>query len=454
MATSTRPWPTSSTPWPSGPLRWPSTSARSTTSRPPAGGVARPPRWTGSRPVSGRHGLTCWWTPAPGWAVPPPTPAGIPGSAPSWSSQRPTPAARPGGCSASRSSRATRPGCHSPTRRSPWPGAWGCCARPRVQPPSWPRCVSCAGWSAPAAASACWSSWPPCPSWTARPKAIISPAPPPWPPRSLRPAWPSPTAPRPPTCLRPPPPGTRAPRRCSPNSSDATPSTPPGAPPKPSPTASVTCFDWASSRPRSCCSTARSGQPPTVTGRNVQAVPEGAWLRSMPHITLNSDQPGIRGLLQYRPETGRPLSELAEVLLRGPGTLSRGERELIGAHVSALNDCQYCSSSHSATAAAQLPGGMDLVELVRADPATAPLSAKMKALLAIAAAEQRSVHDVTDADAGATDPEIHDTVLIAAMFCMFNRYVDGLATVAPGDPAAYAAGAQRLIREGYRQDES
>jgi uncharacterized peroxidase-related enzyme len=175
----------------------------------------------------------------------------------------------------------------------------------------------------------------------------------------------------------------------------------------------------------------------------------------MPHITLNSDQPGIRGLLQYRPETGRPLSELAEVLLRGPGTLSRGERELIGAHVSALNDCQYCSSSHSATAAAQLAGGMDLVQQVRADPATAPLPAKMKALLAIAGAVQRSGHDVTDADvaaardAGATDPEIHDTVLIAAMFCMFNRYVDGLATVAPGDPAVYAAGAQRLIRDGY-----
>ena len=71
----------------------------------------------------------------------------------------------------------------------------------------------------------------------------------------------------------------------------------------------------------------------------------------MPHIALNSDQPGIRGLLQYRPETGRPLSELAEVLLRGPSTLTRGERELIGAYVSALNDCRYCSSSHAAWAA-------------------------------------------------------------------------------------------------------
>ena len=85
----------------------------------------------------------------------------------------------------------------------------------------------------------------------------------------------------------------------------------------------------------------------------------------MPYITLNSAEPGIRGLLRYRPETGRPLSELAEVLLRGPSTLTRGERELIAAYVSALNDCGYCSASHSACAAAQMPGGMVLVEQVR-----------------------------------------------------------------------------------------
>jgi uncharacterized peroxidase-related enzyme len=175
----------------------------------------------------------------------------------------------------------------------------------------------------------------------------------------------------------------------------------------------------------------------------------------MPYITLNSGQPGIRGLLRFRPETGRPLSELAEVLLRGPSALSRGERELIAAYVSELNGCQYCSSSHSACAAAQLPGGMTVVEQVHADPGTAPLSAKLKTLLAIAAAVRRSGLDVTPEQiaaarsAGATDLEIHDAVLIAAAFCMFNRYVDGLATIAPRDPAAYAAGAQRLITEGY-----
>ncbi len=175
----------------------------------------------------------------------------------------------------------------------------------------------------------------------------------------------------------------------------------------------------------------------------------------MPHITLNSAEPGIRALLRYRPETGRPLSELAEVLLRGPSTLTSGERELIAAYVSALNGCRYCSSSHSASAAAQLPGGMALVEQVRADADTAPVSAKLKTLLAIAAAVQQSGLSVTAEQiaearaAGATDLEIHDTVLIAAVFCMYNRYVDGLATIAPEDPALYAAGAQRLIEHGY-----
>src|SRR5216684_1266102 len=119
----------------------------------------------------------------------------------------------------------------------------------------------------------------------------------------------------------------------------------------------------------------------------------------MPHIALNSDEPGIRGLLRFRPETARPLSELTEVLLRGPSTLTRGERELIAAYVSALNDCRYCASSHSACAAAVRESG--------------------RAVTGEQVAQARA--------AGATDAEIHDTVLIAAVFCMFNRYVDGLA---------------------------
>ena len=175
----------------------------------------------------------------------------------------------------------------------------------------------------------------------------------------------------------------------------------------------------------------------------------------MPHIFLDPNLPGITSLLDYRKETAKPLMDLAEELLRGESPLTRGERELIAAYVSGLNDCQYCSSSHSATAAAQLPGGMALVDQVRANAGQAPVSAKLRALLAIAAAVQRGGHQVTVEHisnaraADATDLEIHDTVLIAAAFCMMNRYVDGLATVAPDDPAVYAAGAQHLIHEGY-----
>jgi uncharacterized peroxidase-related enzyme len=175
----------------------------------------------------------------------------------------------------------------------------------------------------------------------------------------------------------------------------------------------------------------------------------------VPHITLGNDAPGILSLFEYRPETAKPLCDLAEVLLRGPSSLTRGERELIASYVSTLNDCDFCAASHAAFAAAQLPEGMTLVDQVRADPASAPVSAKLGALLRIAAAVQRSGRDVRAADAvaareaGATDLEIHDTVLIAAAFCLFNRYVDGLATTLPEDPGGYAAMAELIVSTGY-----
>jgi uncharacterized peroxidase-related enzyme len=177
---------------------------------------------------------------------------------------------------------------------------------------------------------------------------------------------------------------------------------------------------------------------------------------AMAHIELNNDLPGVAGLFQYRPETAGPLNALAEVLLRGPNTLSQGERELIAAYVSDRNDCLFCASAHSAFAAAQLPEGMALVDQVRVSPERAPISPRLRALLAIAGAVQRSGHEVTAdlvaaaRETGASDVEIHDTVLIAAAFCMFNRYVDGLATFAPDDPALYAAQAERILAQGYR----
>lgn len=176
---------------------------------------------------------------------------------------------------------------------------------------------------------------------------------------------------------------------------------------------------------------------------------------SVPHIDLPEGVPGIRSAMMFRPATAAPLLQLAEVLLRDENTLSRGERELIAAYVSNLNDCSFCQMSHSTFAALQLDGGMTLVDQVKRDPATAPVSDKLRALLAIAAKVREDGRAVTQNDVtaarehGATDTEIHDTVLIAAAFSMYNRYVDGLATLTPTDPAAYEEMGSRIVQHGY-----
>ncbi|GLW99083.1 peroxidase-related enzyme [Microtetraspora sp. NBRC 16547] len=175
----------------------------------------------------------------------------------------------------------------------------------------------------------------------------------------------------------------------------------------------------------------------------------------MPHISLNNDAPGIVGLMLYRPETGRLLNDLADVLMRGENTLSRGERELIATYVSRLNDCHFCGSIHGAVAAQQLPDGMPQVVQACVNPHAANVSPKMRALLDIAALVRESGRAVTEEavsaarEHGATDMEIHDTVLIAAMFSMFNRYVDGLGTLAPPDQADYEPMAKTIVADGY-----
>ncbi len=175
----------------------------------------------------------------------------------------------------------------------------------------------------------------------------------------------------------------------------------------------------------------------------------------MAHIELPEGLPGIRGPMALRPETSKPLNELAEVLLRADNSLTRGERELIATHVSYLNDCFFCQNAHGGIAQHYLNCDLEQMDQMKTDPDTAPISDKMKALLSIAASVQKGGKHVTPEqidkakELGATDLEIHDTVLIAAAFCMFNRYVDGLATWAPQDRTFYVNRAKARADEGY-----
>jgi len=176
------------------------------------------------------------------------------------------------------------------------------------------------------------------------------------------------------------------------------------------------------------------------------------------HILVKAGLAGIIGLLAYSPETAKPLSELAEVLLRSEregSSLTPGERELIASYVSSRNDCTFCCNSHSAAAAAHFDGNLEFVQTVVKDPEKAPISEKMKALLNIAGKVQISGKEVKQTDieraraANATDTEIHDAVLTSAAFCMYNRYVDGLGTDCSCDPKDYIKMGESMAHNGY-----
>lgn len=176
----------------------------------------------------------------------------------------------------------------------------------------------------------------------------------------------------------------------------------------------------------------------------------------MTYINTNIPQPGIVSLLFYKAPSGRALSTLAHTLLHGPSGLTSGERELNASHVSWLNNCEFCHLSHSAAANEHLGDNGKAVQCIIENPDTAPISQKMKALLKVAAKVQQSGREVTQEDieaakkAGASEEDIHDTVLIAAAFCMYNRYVDGLKTALPESDEEYKDMGKRLATKGYK----
>jgi len=174
----------------------------------------------------------------------------------------------------------------------------------------------------------------------------------------------------------------------------------------------------------------------------------------MAHIKVEEGIPGIRSLVMFRPETGKSLYELAQVLLRGSSSLTEAERELIAAYVSHRNECVFCANSHAAAARCLYGNEKGTVDEVLKNMETSPLTDKLKALLQIAGKVQISGREVKEEDIerarhhGARDREIHDTVLIAAAFSMFNRYVDGLGSFTPTDDAVYSEMGERMAR-GY-----
>jgi uncharacterized peroxidase-related enzyme len=136
-----------------------------------------------------------------------------------------------------------------------------------------------------------------------------------------------------------------------------------------------------------------------VAVRNVDAGAQGRFKEIfMAHIRLPEGIPGILGPMAFSPETAKPLNALAEVLLRGPNSLSAADREMIATYVSSQNDCYFCQHAHGAVAAYRLSGNEQVVDSVKANFEVASISEKLKALLAIAGKVQRGGKQVTNED--------------------------------------------------------
>lgn len=176
----------------------------------------------------------------------------------------------------------------------------------------------------------------------------------------------------------------------------------------------------------------------------------------MTYIKTGIQSPGIVELLFYKGPTGKALSNLAQTLLHGPSQLNSGERELIAAYVSKLNNCEFCTESHGSAASIHFNDGGQTVSCTLTNPEDPAIPVKMRSLLLIAKKVQKSGREVKLEDIenakkyGATDEEIHDTILIAAAFCMYNRYVDGLGTNLPSEKNKYITMGKRMAIKGYK----
>jgi len=177
----------------------------------------------------------------------------------------------------------------------------------------------------------------------------------------------------------------------------------------------------------------------------------------MAYISLDKTKKGMHSLLTFRPEIAQPLTTLMQTLMRTNVGLTMGERELIATFVSSLNGCYICDSIHGEVAQCLLHADFTLIQKVKEDYQEAPVSDKMKTLLTLAKSVQKGGKNVTEEqvalakNSGATDMEIHDTVLIAALFCMFNRYVDGLGLESNDTVETFRERGKKIAEQGYNQ---
>lgn len=166
----------------------------------------------------------------------------------------------------------------------------------------------------------------------------------------------------------------------------------------------------------------------------------------MPHNATTKD------IYRSHPDIYSGMTRRSDAILRGPSPLAPGERELIGAYVSALNACNYCYGGHRA--AAELFGiAPETIDGLIADVGTAPIADKLRPIFAFVKKLTLTPARMTQADADAVfaagwdEAALHSAIVVCAHFNFMNRIVDGHGIKA--DPAAFAERGRKHVEMGY-----
>ncbi len=164
--------------------------------------------------------------------------------------------------------------------------------------------------------------------------------------------------------------------------------------------------------------------------------------------------PDAAKLVYYRPEFyGAPMKEFTQEAMRGPSAWSVGDRELMAAYVSQMNECAFCIRAHTATAATAYHDEAKVLAVL-SDLETAPLEEPLRATLRLLGKLTRE-HTVTADDmravlaTGTSREQIEDALAVSFAFNTTDRLADAFGFFVPG-PKAFEAGARFLLSRGYQ----
>lgn len=164
--------------------------------------------------------------------------------------------------------------------------------------------------------------------------------------------------------------------------------------------------------------------------------------------------PDAAKLVFYRPDFyGSYAKKFTHAAMRGPADWSVGDRELMAAFVSKVNECAFCVGAHTATAS-QAYRDEAKVQAVLTDVDSAPIEEGLRATLRMLDKLTRT--GTVNADdmravlsAGVTPRQIEDALAVCAAFNTTNHLADAFGFELPS-PAGFAAGAKFLLKRGYR----